>query len=406
MHAVGGVTGLYLQVLPSRDVAQPCGARTWILRAMIGGRRRDMGLGGFPSVTLADARRKAREAREAIDKGGDPIKERRAAKARLLAESGRVVTFKDVAGDYLAAHEKGWSVPTQRAWANTLNNYMLPKLGKLAVGDIETSHVLEVLRPLWAEIPETGKRTRNRIEQILDSAKAAGHIKDPWSNPARWRGHLNKILAPPRKVAPVEHYPALPIDDMPAFMVKLATVRGMGASALEFIILTACRSGEARGATWAEIDLQKKLWVIPAARMKAKKDHRVPLSPAAVAALMKLPRIAGCDLVFPNTRGELLSDMSVSAVCRRLGVKAVPHGFRSTFRDFAGERTNFPREVAEAALAHSVGNDVEAAYRRGDALEKRRKLMEAWANFLSKPVAKPEPGGSNVIDSQAAGRAA
>jgi integrase len=362
---------------------------------MIGGKRHDLGLGGFPDVPLTDARRKARDDREAITKGRNPAEERRTARAALLADAGRLMTFKQAAEDYLAAHEKGWRHPKHRAaWSHTMEAFAYPLIGKLACADIDTPHVLSVLRPLWgigdgkpkARV-ETGARLRQRIEAILDSAKAAGAIKSPWENPARWSGHLEQLLAKPRKLAPVVHRKALPIDDTPAFMARLAGVAGMGARALAFAIYTAARSGEVRGATWAEIDLEAKVWTVPRTRTKQGREHRVPLPDAAVKLLNDLPRLAGSELVFPSTTGGPPSDMTLSAVCRRLAVPAVPHGFRSTFRDWCGERTAFAREVAEAALGHAVGNEVETAYRRGDALEKRRKLMEAWAGFLSKPGA-------------------
>ncbi|WP_374453616.1 tyrosine-type recombinase/integrase [Phenylobacterium sp.] len=396
MHAVGGVAGLHLAVsrLPDGETDR-APAASWVLRVMIGGKRHDLGLGGFPDVPLADARRKAREDREAIAKGQNPAEDRRKAKAALLAEAGRLMTFKQAAELYIAAHEKGWRNPKHRAaWRHTLETFAYPALGQLACADISTPHILAVLRPLWGigdgvakPRVETGKRLRQRIEVILDSAKAAGAIKSPWENPARWGGHLDQLLAKPRKLAPVIHHKALPIDAAPAFMAQLETVEGMGARALAFAIYTAARSGEVRGATWAEIDLDAKVWTVPRTRTKQGREHRVPLSPAAVELLNNIPREADCPLVFPSAGGKPLSDMALSAVCRRMKAAAVPHGFRSTFRDWCGERTAFAREVAEAALGHSVGNEVEAAYRRGDALEKRRKLMEAWAGFLSRPAA-------------------
>lgn len=397
MHAVGGVAGLHLAVSkrPEGEADDRPPAASWVLRVTIAGRRRDLGLGRYPDVPVADARRRAREDHEAIWSGRDPAKERRTAKAAILADAGRLLTFKQAAQDYLAAHEKSWRNPKHRAaWSHTLETFAYPVIGKLACADIETPHILTVLRPLWgvgegAPEPrvETGTRLRQRIEAILDSAKAAGAIKSPWENPARWSGHLNQLLAKPRKLAPVVHHKALPIDDAPAFMARLAKVEGMGARALAFAIYTAARSGEVRGATWGEIDLDAKVWTVPASRTKQGREHRVALSTGAVALLNRLPRLVGNEFVFPSSTGKPLSDMTLSAVCRRLDVPAVPHGFRSTFRDWCGERTAYPREVAEAALGHAVGNEVEAAYRRGDALEKRRKLMDAWAGFLAKPVA-------------------
>jgi integrase len=400
LHAVGSVAGLCLQVDSN-------GARSWVLRAMIAGKRREMGLGGFPDVTLADARRAARDAREAIDQGRDPVEERRAAKARLLAEAGRVKTFEQVCRDYLGAHEKAWKHPAHaRAWKHTLlsiacNGMDCGKagraegLGKLTVGDIETTHVLDLLRPLWAEKTETAQRTRQRCEAVLNAAKAAGVIKAPgWNNPFRWKGHLDSLLAKPRKIAPIKHHKALPAGATADFMVDLRQRKGSAARALQWIVLTACRSNEARRASWSEIDMDAKIWTVPASRMKGGREHRVPLSGAAVALLNALPRFAGCDLLFPGPSGKPLSDVAVSKLCGDLsGLRCVPHGWRSTFRDWAGDATSYPRDLAEAALAHVVGG-VEGAYRRGDAVERRRPLMEDWANFLVKPSAHGAKGGS------------
>jgi integrase len=388
LHAVGGVSGLYLQVLPPQmENGKPVpGGRSWILRATIGGKRRDMGLGGFPSVTLAGARERARVARDKIDKGLDPIEERRAAKRALLADGAKGVTFEDAASSYMAAHEKSWRNAKHREqWTNTLKGLAYPHIGKLAVRDIEVAHVLKVLEPVWHTRTETASRLRGRIELVLDWATARGYRDG--LNPARWRGHLDKMLPNPTKLKPGGHMAALPVTDLGAFMERLRAVGGQGARALEFLILTAARSGEVRGAAWAEIDLKDKVWTIPAARMKAGREHRVPLSPAAVSLLEDLPRMAGTDLVFPSGRGGMLSDRTLLAALRRMGTDVTAHGFRSTFRDWCGEYTNFPREVAEAALAHSVGDATEQAYRRADALEKRRKLMDAWAKFCAKSAA-------------------
>lgn len=413
LHAVGGVSGLYLQVLPARqdsgDAAKEVpGGRSWVLRATVAGKRRDMGLGGFPSVTLAGARERARSARDLIDQGKDPIETRKAAKLALRAEDAKAITFEDAAKAYMGAHESSWRNAKHREqWKNTLKGLAYPTLGKLGVRDIEVAHVLQVLEPLWQDRTETAVRLRGRIELILDWAIARGYHAG--LNPARWRGHLDKILAKPSKIKAKGHMAALPVGEIGAFMQRLRAVGGTGARAVEFVVLTAARSGEVRGATWAEIDLKEKVWTVPASRMKAAKEHRVPLSPAAITLLEALPRIAGTDLVFPAPKGGLLSDMTLIAVLRRMDVKATVHGFRSVFRDWCGEYTNYPREVAETALAHSVGNAVEQAYRRGDALEKRRKLMEAWAGFCAKvqtsagvtPIGSPHDGRQNKGDDNA-----
>jgi integrase len=384
---------------------------------MVAGKRREMGLGGFPDVKLADARRLAREAREAISKGRDPVEERRAAKAQLLAEAGRLLTFEQACRDYIAAHEATWKNPVHaQAWRHTLLTLACngtdcgaagnaAGVGKLAVGDIEVVHVLNLLRPLWATKTETAQRTRQRCEAVLNAAKAAGAIRAPgWNNPFRWKGHLDALLAKPRKLAPIQNHRALPAAEAAGFMAALRKRTGSAARALEWLVLTAARSNEARGATWGEIDLAAKVWIVPGARMKAGKEHRVPLGDAAVSLLNALPRVAGCDLLFPGPSGKPLSDVAVSKLCGELsGGRAVPHGWRSTFRDWAGDATSYPREVAEAALAHVVGG-VEGAYRRGDAVERRRPLMADWAKFLAKPPAKkPAEGeGDNVRELHAA----
>jgi integrase len=386
MHFVGAVSGLALQVLPT-------GGRTWILRVQVGDRRRDMGLGGYPDVPLAEAREAARRARARIRAGVDPIDEARAARSALKASAARQSSFKAEAESYIADNEAGWKNEKHRAqWRSSLEQYAYPKIGALLVQDIQTTHVLDILKPLWRKKTETASRLRGRIELILDAAKAQGRIPDPWTNPARWRGHLDKLLPKRSKVAAIKHYAALPFDQMGTFMPKLRAVDGMGARALEFAILTAARSGEVRGAAWSEIDLDAKTWVIPGERMKAGREHRVPLSRAAVTLLKSLPRMAGADLVFPAPRGGMLSDMTLGAVMRRMDVGAVPHGFRSTFRDWAAERTAYPNEMAEMALAHAVGDKVEAAYRRGDLFEKRRRMMDDWSAF----IAKQDAGGKVV----------
>jgi integrase len=344
-----------------------------------------MGLGAYPDVTLAMARDKAREAREQIGKGLDPIDQRLAAQSALRAAIAKTHTFRECAQAYMAAHESAWkNAKHVQQWRNTLENYAYPIMGNLLVRDVEKEHVLAVLRPIWTEKNKTASRLRGRIELVLSYAMQAGY-RPEGLNPARWKGGLDKLLAAPSKINRQEHFRALPVGDAGTFMHRLGTVQGISARALEFAILTAARSGEVRGAPWAEIDMAAKVWTVPAARMKAGKEHRVPLSESAIALLTKLPKLGETDLVFPAPRGGMLSDMSLTAVMRRMKVDAVPHGFRSTFRDWASERTNYSHDAAEMALAHTIGNGVEAAYRRGDLFEKRRAMMRDWAAFLAKP---------------------
>lgn len=380
MHAIGGVPGLYLQVVES-------GGRTWVLRLVIGQKRREMGLGGYPAVTLAQVKEKARDARELVDRGIDPIQQRREAKSALLADAAAGKTFSQCVTDYVDAKSAEWRSPKHRQqWSNTLDQYAKPTIGKLLVRDVTLAHVLKILEPIWTTKTETASRVRGRIESVLDWATVRGYRSG--DNPARWRGHLDKLLPAPTKVAKVEHHAALDVKELPAFMAALREQKGTGARALEFAILTAARSGEVRGATWSEFDLEAGIWTIPAERMKAGKEHRVPLSPATLKLLRALPRIERCDLVFPSPTSKVLSDMTLTAVTRRMEADAVPHGFRSTFRDWASEFTNYPRDVAEMALAHAIGDKVEAAYRRGELMEKRRRMMNDWAKFCETPVSK------------------
>lgn len=391
LHFVGVVPGLALQVTAT-------GARSWTLRVVIAGRRRDMGLGNYPEVTLAQARDKAREARELIRQGVDPIGRQQAAQSALRAAVAEALTFKECAEAYIRAHKAGWKNDKHRQqWGNTLAQHAYPVMGDLLIRDVKLPQVMAVLEPIWTTTTETAVRLRGRIELVLDWATARG-LRDGL-NPARWRGHLDKLLPKPSKVNNAEHHRALQVGDVGAFMLRLRAAEGLGARALEFTILTAARSGEVRGAQWSEIDLAAKVWTVPAGRMKAGKEHRVPLSEAALALLNSLDVVAGSDLVFPAARGGQLSDMTLSAVLRRMSVPAVPHGFRSTFRDWVSERTNYPNEAAEMALAHAVGDKVEAAYRRGDMLERRVAMMADWAAFC----AKPERGG-NVVPLEAAAR--
>lgn len=376
LHAVGGVAGLHLQILPS-------GGKSWLLRIVIGGKRREVGLGGFPDVPLALAREKAREVRETVQQGRDPIAERAAARSALAAQRGAEITFDECAEKFIAAKSAEWRSAKHAAqWTATLTTYASPVLGTMQVRDIELAHIVKVLEKddFWTAKTETASRVRGRIESVLDWATVRGYRKG--ENPARWKGHLDKVLPAPKKVAKVEHHAALPVDAIGAFMRDLRQREGIAARALEVLILTAARSGELRGMTWAEVNLDDAVWIVPAARMKAKREHRVPLSVRVIEVLRGLPVVAGGS-VFPGMReGSPLSDMTLTAVLRRMGRgDLTAHGFRSTFRDWAAERTNYPRDVAEMALAHTIGDKVEAAYRRGDLFDKRSRMMEDWARF-------------------------
>lgn len=375
LHFVGGVPGLALQITRT-------GARSWVFRVVIGGRRREMGLGSLTTVPLARAREKARAARDSIRAGIDPIEQQRSAASALRAASVSAPTFKVCAEAYIETHESSWKNEKHaQQWRNTLATYVYPVMGSLLVRDVAKEHVLLVLQPIWQAKTETASRLRGRIELVLSYAMQSGY-RPEGLNPARWRGGLDKLLPAPGKVSRPDHHRALPPSEMAQFMGDLRQLGGIGANALEYAILTAARSGEVRGARWNEIDRSSKLWTIPAKRMKAGREHRVPLSQAALHLLSTIPAGKGEDLVFPAPRGGQLSDMTLSAVVRRMKYAAVPHGFRSTFRDWAAEQTNYSNEVCEMALAHAIGNKSEAAYRRGDLLEKRRHLMSDWATFI------------------------
>jgi len=376
---LGDGGGLYLQV-------SPAGTKSWIyrFRSPVTGRMREMGLGSFPTITLARARLLATQAREMVATGRDPINDRDAARAQARAQASGTRTFAQCSAAYIDAHRAGWRNDKHAAqWASTLTTYADPVLGTTPVQEINTAMVLRVLEPIWRTKPETASRLRGRIESVLAWATTHGYRRG--DNPARWRGHLDNLLPARTAVRAVEHHAALPYAQIHEFMADLRTRDGMAARALVFAILTAARSGEVRGATWDEIDLPGKTWTVPASRMKARREHRVPLSDGAVALLTALPRMADTNLVFPAPRGGPLSDMSLTAVLRRMGRADVTcHGFRSTFRDWAGETTAFPREVIEHALAHQLKDKAEAAYQRGDLLAKRARLMQAWADYCNR----------------------
>lgn len=365
----GDGAGLYLSI--SKD-----GRKRWVYLYTRAGRLREMGLGGAPEVPLAEARQARDRAAAVLRSGADPIGLRRAEKAA----SRGIPTFGDLADEVIAAKEAEWRNEKHREqWKMTLREYAAP-LRNRPVNEIETDDVLSVLRPLWSTRPETAARLRGRIEHVLDAARAKGFREGP--NPALWRGHLDKLLPKQSKVER-GHHAAMPYADVPAFLANVRKRDAVAALAIEFTVLTAARTGEVLGALWDEVDLDESVWTIPAARMKAGRQHRVPLSPAAVAILKKMNRIRTGDFVFPGRKaGRPLSNMSMEMILRRMNVEdATMHGFRSAFRDWVGNETEFQRELAEAALAHVVGDAVEQAYRRGDALEKRKKLMDAWATY-------------------------
>lgn len=381
--AVGVVPGLHLQVSST-------GAKSWILRIMVGDKRRDMGLGGYPAVTLAQAREKARAARAAVDGGHDPVLNRQRALSSLRSAQALEKTFKWCAEQYIDSHSDTWRNQKHRQqWTATLTNYAYPLIGNMLVRDVAQSHILSVLEPIWRDKTETAKRLRGRLETVLDWATTR-HYREG-ENPARWQGHLEMLLPAPSRIQKTEHHRALPVNAALPFMAELRKREGMAARALEFLMLTAARSGEVRGATWTEFDLDAKVWTVPASRMKAEKEHRVPLTAHTIKLLNALPRQAEDEspFVFFAPRGGKLSDMALTAVMRRMNADAVPHGMRSTFRDWVAECTDYPRDLAEHALAHTLESKVEAAYRRGDALEKRRGMMHSWGEFLGDAPVSP-----------------
>ncbi len=380
--------GLVLQV-------SKWGTKAWLFRFEREGRERQMGLGPLSTISLADARRKANEARKLLLDGVNPIAARKKSITRARVATARGTTFKQCAEKYIAAHEAGWRNEKHRGqWKSTLASYAYPAIGDLPVSSIDTALVVKIIEPIWTQKSETASRLRGRIESVLDWAT----VRDfrIGENPARWRGHLDKLLPARGAVRTVKHHAAIPYPDMPAFMTELRDRDGISARALEWTILTAVRTSEAISARWSEIDHSSKSWTIPTERMKARREHRIPLSPRALEILSLLPREDA--FIFPGARkGVPLSNMAMLELMRGMKPGYVPHGCRSTFRDWAAETTSYPNHVVEMALAHVVGNKVEAAYRRGDLFEKRRRLMSDWAKYCSRPAAASATTVSNVL---------
>ena len=374
--------GLWLQISKFKS-------KSWVFRYTMHGTRREMGLGPIHTVSLAEARQKAKECRLTLLDGKDPIEVRETTTLAEALRRAKMMTFDQCAAAYIEAHRSSWkNVKHISQWENTIQVYASPVIGKLPVTSVDTDLVVKILNPIWLTKTETATRLRGRIESVLDWATTSKFRQG--DNPARWRGHLENLLSSPNKIAKVKHHPALPWQELGKFMVDLREREGVAARAVELAILTAARSGEVRNATWAEFDAG--LWVIPAARMKMGREHRIPLPTAAVELLGKMPRLG--DLVFPGTKKDKpLSDMSLTAVLRRMERNDITvHGFRSSFRDWCSESVanSFPREVCEHALAHSLPDKIEAAYRRGDLIEKRALLMQAWSDYCAtiQPVAK------------------
>jgi integrase len=379
MYADGG--GLYLRVTPE-------GARNWVFRFMIDRKPRWMGLGPLALYSLADARARAQDARRKRHEGIDPIEARRAKRAQQRLDAAKAITFKQCAESYIASHRAGWRNAKHRyQWPATLGAYVYPAIGALPVQAVDTALVHKVLEPIWTAKPETASRVRQRIENILGFAKVCGYRDG--ENPARWRGHLDNLLPARSKVRDVKHLAALPYVELPTFLVNLRTREATAARALEFLVLTAARTGEVIGARWNEIDMLDKIWTVPAGRMKAHREHRVPLSPRAVAILKEMLAARHGDasdtIVFSGPKpGKPLSNMALLMLLRRMERGALTvHGFRATFKTWASERTSFQNEIVEAGLAHIIGGKVEQAYRRGDLFEKRRRLMQQWATFCT-----------------------
>ncbi|MDS1310509.1 tyrosine-type recombinase/integrase [Marinobacter xiaoshiensis] len=380
-YPVGGVSGLLLKITTT-------GSRQWILRTKVGKKRPDIGLGPYPEISLAQARDKAREVKEKIRNGIDPLEEKRALKRSLLAEQISTLTFQKAMEEYIRMKAKEFRNPRQETqWTNSLTTYAIPHLGELPVREIDLPHIKQVLDPIWETKTETANRVRARIENILGWCAIHGYRSN--ENPARWQGYLDEVYPSPEKIKKRGHFAALPVDEMPEFINDLGKRTGTAARALEFLILTASRTNEVigdkrigkAGVTWQEIDLARKIWTVPASRMKSEKEHRVPLADSAIKILEGMEKGAPDDLIFPGPKGDLPSNNFLTALLKRMDRKVTAHGFRSTFKDWARERTAYADEVSELALAHVNSDATRAAYARSELIDKRRQLMQDWEQY-------------------------
>lgn len=385
-HADGG--NLYLQITEA-------GVKSWVLRYMLKGKAKTMGLGAVHAVTLAEAREKAADCRKLISAGIDPLTARKSEQTKAEVEAAKTQTFRQCAEAFIASHKDAWrNAKHVWQWENTMERFAYPVIGDLPVREVDVALVLKILEPIWKTKTETATRVRGRIELILDYAKSKELFKG--ENPARWRGHLQNLLAKPSKIRKVKHQPALPYAEINDFLTKLRAEEGTASPALAFAILTATRTSETLKATWDEFDLKGKVWTLPDDRMKAGREHRVPLSDAAIAILKDMQKqqkalgLVKCPYVFTTHKaGKPMSNMAMLMLLRRMNRKDITvHGFRSSFRDWGAEQTHYPREVAETALAHISGDKVELAYRRSDLFDKRRQMMDAWARYCATPQAK------------------
>jgi len=384
LHAVGGIPGLLLQITPT-------GARSWILRTMVNNKRRDIGLGPYPEIPLKSAREKARQLKELIRQGIDPIKEKREAKKIFAAQEASKITFKEAAEAFIDMKSKEFRGPRQKAlWLASMRNHVFPVLGHILVSEIQRQHIETILDPIWHTITTTAETVRRRTASVLDWCQVKGYMKG--QNPARWAGNLKELYPAPSKFKEVKHFDSLPYKDLPKFMANLNLREGVAARALEFSILTASRSNEVigdkrigkPGISWSEIDLESKVWTIPAKRMKSKKSHRVPLTDKAISLLESMQVEDNTSLIFPNTKGGLPSDNFMRSLLKRMDIEATPHGFRTTFKEWARAETNYPDEQSELALSHVNSDQTRAAYARSELIEPRRKLMKEWEGFCYK----------------------